>query len=129
MSFARLGLLAIAALAALPATAGAARVRDRGASTYDGRWAVFATPERGNCDRTYSFPFGIRGGSLFYIGSEPVQVYGRVAPNGSLRGALAYSGAQASVAGRLSRTGYGSGRWSSSGTLICAGRWSAQKTS
>lgn len=127
MSFARLGLLALAALVAGPADA--ARLREGAGSPYDGRWAVFATPERGNCDRTYSFPFGIRGGSLSYIGSEPVQVSGRVAPNGALRGALAYSGAQASVTGRLSRTGYGSGRWSSSGSLTCTGRWSAQKTS
>jgi hypothetical protein len=129
MSFARVGLLAITALAVVPSTAEAVRLRQGAGFTYDGRWAVFATPERGNCDRTYSFPFGIRGGALTYIGSEPVQVSGHVAPNGVLRGALAYSGAQASVSGRLSPTGYGSGRWSSSGSLTCTGRWSAQKTS
>lgn len=129
MSFARLGLLVTAALATLPATADAAQRRQHAGSAYDGRWAVFATPERGNCDRTYSFPFGVRGGSLSYIGSEPVQVWGTVAANGALRGALAYSGAQASVAGRLLANGNGSGRWSSSGSLTCTGRWTAQRTS
>lgn len=129
MSLFRLGLLAIATCAALSATADAARLRRGSGAAFDGRWAVFATPERGNCDRTYSFPFGVRDGSLFYIGSDPVQVSGRVAPDGSLRGSLAYSGAQASVSGRLSRTGYGSGRWSSSGSLTCTGRWTAQRTS
>ena len=130
MSVRNLGLLAIAAFVALPGSADAARRRPAGAAdAYDGRWAVFATPQRGNCDRTYSFPVGIRGGSLSYIGSEPVQVGGRVSGNGTLRASLAYAGAQASVSGRLSPTGWGSGRWASAGSLTCSGRWTAQKTS
>ena len=128
MGLRRLGLLAAIAVLALPTSADAGR-RPADGGGFDGRWAVFATPERGNCDRTYSFPFGIRGGALFYIGSEPVRVSGRVAPNGALRGFLAYSGAQASVSGRLSRSGWGSGRWSSAGSLTCTGRWTAQRTS
>lgn len=124
-----LASLALLSALAAPGPADAARRRAPGAFPFDGRWAVFATPERGNCDRTYSFPFGIRGGSLFYIGSEPVQVSGRVAPNGTLRASLAYSGAQASVSGRLSPSGVGGGRWQSAGSLTCAGRWSAQRTS
>lgn len=125
-SFAFLALLAALAAAG---PADAARRRGFAGYPYDGRWAVFATPVRGNCDRTYSFPFGIRGGSLFYLGSEPVSVEGRVAPNGALRASLSYSGSQASVSGRLTPSGWGSGSWISRGSLTCAGRWSAQKTS
>lgn len=125
-SLATLAVLTAALVTASPADA---QRRAAGGSPFDGRWAVFAIPERGNCDRTYSFPFGIRGGSLFYIGSEPVQVAGRVARNGVLRASLAYSGAQASVSGRLSPRGVGGGRWVSAGSLTCSGRWSAQRTS
>ena len=121
-----LGLLV--ALVAAPATTSAA-ARQSGLASYDGNWSVVVAPEGGNCDRAQRFSFGIRNGAVFYSGGGGVQVSGRVAANGGVRARLAFAGAQADVAGRLSATGRGGGRWSSSGSLTCTGRWTAQRTS
>lgn len=114
--------LLLASVLVLPAAAQASP------ASFDGSWSVTARPERGDCSRPYQLSFGVRNGALVY-GPSGVQASGRVAGNGALRGVLAYAGAQASVSGRLSSRGRGQGRWTSSGTLTCSGRWSAQRTS
>lgn len=120
----QIGLLAglLAILAVGPAAAARA-----GVSSYDGSWSVVAAPEGGSCDRVQQFSFGIRNGSVSYNGSEGIQVSGRVTARGGVHATLAFAGAQANVAGRLMANGRGSGRWSSSGSLSCMGRWSAQR--
>jgi hypothetical protein len=126
MNFGRSKVGLLAGLLVLSAAAPAAAQRGR-LSSYDGSWSVVAAPEGGSCDRVQQFSFGIQNGVVSYNGSGGVQVSGRVSAKGGVHATLAYAGAQANVAGRLMANGRGSGRWSSSGSLTCMGRWSAQR--
>jgi hypothetical protein len=126
MNFGRSKIALLAGILALSA-AGPAAARQAGLSSFDGSWSVMAAPEGGSCDRVQQFSFGIRNGAVSYNGSEGIQVSGRVTAKGGVQATLAFAGAQANVAGRLMANGRGAGRWSSSGSLTCAGRWSAQR--
>ena len=59
-----------------PAAAGA---------NFDGSWSVLIMTSSGPCDRSYRFGLSIRNGDIFYNGSAPVNLKGRVSGNDSVR--------------------------------------------
>lgn len=114
--------LAALAFAAVCAPAGAAaRVN------FDGSWNVLIVTSSGSCDRAYRFGLSIRNGDVFYNGSAPVNVDGRVSGNGSVRVRVSAGSQSAIGAGRLSRD-HGGGQWRGAGSSgPCAGSWTAQR--
>lgn len=116
--FAACFVLAAAALSPDPAAA---------RTPYDGNWSVLIVTDQGPCDRAYRYGLAIRDGSVFYEGSAPVNVAGRVKKNGFVD-VRVWAGSQgASGSGRLSRTD-GGGLWRGTGSMgSCAGRWSAER--
>lgn len=116
--FAASFILAAAALSTEPAAA---------RTVYDGNWSVLIVTDQGPCDRAYRYGLIIQDGSVFYQGSAPVNVAGRVKKNGAVD-VRVWAGSQgASGSGRLSRTD-GGGYWRGTGSMgSCAGRWSAER--
>jgi hypothetical protein len=96
-------------------------------TSFDGDWSVLIVTDSGQCDRGYRYGLSIRNGQVFYEGSAPVNVDGRVSDNGAVQVRLWAGSQSASGAGRLSRDS-GNGSWrgvSSSGT--CSGTWTAER--
>ena len=111
-------LVLLAASAPAPAIARA---------NFDGNWSVLIVTSSGPCDQSYRFGLAIRNGSVFYNGSAPVNVDGRVNSNGGLRVRVSAGAQSASGAGRLSRD-HGRGHWRGvGGSNVCAGSWTAQR--
>ena len=54
-------------------------------SNFDGNWSVLIVTSSGPCDPSYRFGLSIRNGDIFYNGSGPVNLNGRVSGNGSVR--------------------------------------------
>ena len=98
-------------------------------TVYDGAWSVLIVTQTGPCDRAYRYGLSIRDGSVIYEGSAPVNVAGRVYPNGAVQ-VRVWAGQQgASGSGRLSRN-FGGGVWRGTGSMgSCAGNWSAERRS
>jgi hypothetical protein len=96
-------------------------------TNYDGNWSVLIVTQSGSCDRAYRYGLSIRNGAVFYEGSAPVNVNGRVNSNGWVQVRVS-AGSQGAVGqGRLSRD-YGSGRWRGTGSSgSCAGSWTAER--
>jgi hypothetical protein len=118
---ARLFLATFALVAAYAPPATAAR------ANFDGNWSVLIVTSSGPCDQSYRFGLSIRNGDIFYNGSAPVNVNGRVNGNGSVRVRVSAGAQSANGAGRLSRD-YGQGRWRGAGASdVCAGSWTAQR--
>jgi len=116
-SAAAVTLAATAALSSAPAAA----------ANFDGNWSVMIVTQRGPCDSAYRYGLSIRNGVVFYEGSAPVNVSGRVNGNGSVSVRVWAGSQSASGSGRLAR-GSGRGTWrgvSSSGT--CSGYWTAEQ--
>jgi hypothetical protein len=115
----------LATLAFAAATFAPAPVAAR--ANFDGNWNVLIVTNSGPCDRAYRFGLSIRNGDVFYNGSTPVNVDGRVNSTGSVR-VRVWTGSQgANGAGRLSRD-YGGGQWRGTGLSgSCAGSWTAQR--
>ena len=114
-------LVALALVAAYAPAPAAAR------ANFDGNWSVLIVTNSGSCDRAYRFGLFIRNGDVFYDGSGPVSVNGRVSGNGSVRVRVSAGAQSASGAGRLSRD-YGRGYWRGAGASdVCAGSWTAQR--
>jgi hypothetical protein len=108
----------VATYAPAPAAAGA---------NFDGNWNVLIVTSSGPCDRSYRFGLSIRNGDIFYNGSAPVNLKGRVSGNGSLRVQVSAGTQNAAGAGRLSRD-YGRGHWRGTGASdVCAGSWTAER--
>jgi hypothetical protein len=117
----RLFLAAVALVAAYAPAPAAAR------TNFDGNWSVLIVTNSGPCDQAYRFGLSIRNGNVFYDGSGPVSVNGRVSGNGSVRVRVSAGAQSASGAGRLSRD-YGRGYWRGTGASdVCAGWWRAQR--
>ncbi len=97
---------------------------------FDGAWSVLIITDSGTCDRAYRYGIRISQGRVLYDGGAdgaPVQISGRVEPNGRVAVLLRSSDRQATGTGRLSRD-TGSGQWSgSSATDQCSGRWEAER--
>jgi len=112
----------LAALALVAAYAPAAA-----RANFDGNWNVLIVTSSGPCDQSYRFGLSIRNGDIFYNGSAPVNVNGRVSGNGSLRVRVSAGTQSANGAGRLSRD-YGRGQWRGAGASdVCAGSWTAER--
>jgi hypothetical protein len=112
---------AIAATAALTSASGAF------AASFDGNWSVLIVTQRGPCDSAYRYGLSIQNGVVFYQGSAPVNVSGRVNSSGGVSVRVWAGSQSASGSGRLGR-GSGRGTWrgvGSSGT--CSGYWTAEQ--
>ena len=117
-SFAFVAGFAIAAALASPASA---------RTVYDGNWSVLIVTKRGPCDSAYRYGLSIRDGQVFYQGSAPVNVRGRVSAAGQVRVMVSAGSQGASGFGRLSRR-YGEGEWRGVGSMgTCIGTWSAER--
>ena len=116
---ARVCLLALVSVAAVPASSSARTV-------YDGAWSVLIVTQRGDCDRAYRYGIQIVDGNLVYDGGI-VSLTGRVNPSGAVRVNVSASGAQASGSGRLTQRS-GRGSWSGrAGGDACSGYWEAER--
>ena len=94
---------------------------------FDGNWSVLIVTSSGPCDSSYRFGLSIRNGDIFYNGSAPVNLNGRVSGNGSVRVHVSAGAQSANGAGRMSRD-YGRGHWRGTGASdVCAGSWTAQR--
>ena len=115
------------AAAAITAAAALTSVPSASAATFDGSWSVLIVTQRGPCDSAYRYGLSIQNGVVFYQGSAPVNVSGRVSGNGSVHVRVWAGSQSASGSGRLAR-GSGRGTWrgvGSSGT--CSGYWTAEQ--
>ncbi len=97
------------------------------AASYDGNWSVLIVTKRGPCDAAYRYGLSIRNGVVYYEGSAPVNVSGRVNGNGGVYVRVWAGSQSASGSGRLSR-GSGRGSWSGAGSAgRCSGYWTAEQ--
>ena len=117
----RLFIAAVALVAAYAPARAAAR------PNFDGNWSVLIVTSSGPCDPSYRFGLSIRNGDIFYNGSAPVNLTGRVSGNGSVRVQVSAGAQSANGAGRLSRE-HGGGQWRGTGSSgSCTGSWTAQR--
>ena len=97
------------------------------AAPFDGNWSVLIVTQRGPCDTAYRYGVSIQNGIVYYEGSAPVNVNGRVAPNGAVAVRLWAGSQSASGYGRLYR-GAGRGTWRGVGNAgTCSGYWTAEQ--
>jgi hypothetical protein len=95
---------------------------------FSGNWSVEAVTEQGTCKRTSHYPIVIENGAVRSSGPQGLNVSGRVEANGRIQTNIQRNMTQAEITGRLSDHS-GSGTWTTSGTVVCSGRWNAQKQS
>jgi hypothetical protein len=113
--------LAAALLLATPLPGGAR------AANFDGTWSVLIVTQRGPCDAAYRYGLSIRNGVVFYEGSAPVNVTGRVNASGGVHVRVWAGSQSASGSGRLSK-GLGRGTWRGIGSSgACSGYWTAEQ--
>jgi hypothetical protein len=93
---------------------------------FSGNWSVEAVTEQGTCKRTSRYPVVIENGAVRSNGPQGLNVSGRVQANGHIQTNIQRAMTRAEVTGRLSDRS-GSGTWTTSGTVVCSGRWNAQK--
>lgn len=117
-------VLILATAGAVPA--GAARREVRAPDRFDGTWSVEIITESGSCDRSYRYPVRIERGQARFVGTA-FAIQGGVTRNGALKGSISAGLSTASVVGRLSTNGSGTGTWVATGSLDCRGRWSAER--
>jgi hypothetical protein len=125
---ARISLVSVAVLAGI---AGALVARPAPAAAaisgqHDGRWSIEVITQKGDCDRAYRYAVIVEKGEARYAGSEPIAVTGKVAPDGSVKGSIAYGDNRANVLGKLSNA-FGDGQWTWSGSRTCSGVWNAER--
>lgn len=92
----------------------------------DGRWSIEVITDQGGCDRAYRYSVIVQNGQARYGGTEPFVVSGQIAPNGNVRGTIAYGEKQAAVVGKLA-DGWGKGTWTFRGGQTCSGHWNAER--
>lgn len=105
---------AAAVVAALPA---------RATDSFDGSWQVTIVTEKGTCDKAYSYPLAVKGGSVTYAGDTSAKIDGRVEDGGSVQVRISLGDKSARGTGRLSASS-GTGTWSGG---ECSGRWTASR--
>ena len=96
------------------------------ATRFDGNWSVEVITEQGDCDKAYRYPVAIQDGRVRYAGAGSFDVSGAVTGNGSVTGSISRGSDTAHVRGSLDQRS-GGGRWSTSGTRSCSGRWIGEK--
>ena len=122
MSLPRLSAALAAAFMLVTVLPGPAR-----AASFDGNWSVLIVTQKGPCDSAYRYGLSIRNGVVFYEGSAPVNVSGRVNRNGGVHVRVWAGSQSANGSGRLSR-GAGRGTWSgASSSGRCSGYWTAEQ--
>ena len=89
------------ALAATLASPASAR------TVYDGNWSVLIVTKSGPCDAAYRYGLSIRDGQVFYEGSAPVNVRGRVSRAGKVDVRLSAGSQGASGSGPRREARYG----------------------
>jgi hypothetical protein len=115
------------AAAAMTAAAAFASAPSASAASFDGNWSVLIVTQRGACDSAYRYGLSIQNGVVFYQGSAPVNVSGRVSGNGSVYVRVWAGSQSASGSGRLAR-GSGRGTWRGVGSAgTCSGYWTAEQ--
>jgi hypothetical protein len=93
---------------------------------FSGNWSAEAVTEQGTCSRAYRYPVVIENGTVRSNGPQGINVSGRVQANGRIQTNIQRNLTRAEITGRLSDRS-GSGTWTTSGTVVCSGRWNAQK--
>ena len=122
MSLPRLSAALAAAFMLVTVLPGPAR-----AASFDGNWSVLIVTQKGPCDSAYRYGLSIRNGVVFYEGSAPVNVSGRVNRNGGVHVRVWAGSQSANGSGRLAR-GSGRGIWSGTGSSgRCSGYWTAEQ--
>jgi hypothetical protein len=115
------------AAAAMTAAAALASAPSASAASFDGNWSVLIVTQRGACDSAYRYGLSIQNGVVFYQGSAPVNVSGRVSGNGGVHVRVWAGSQSASGSGRLAR-GSGRGSWRGTGSSgTCSGYWTAEQ--
>jgi hypothetical protein len=94
-------------------------------STYDGTYRVDATTDEGDCARSTSGTVTVSDGLIVATSDSAVQAFGRVGADGVVSFAFHRGPDVAHVSGRL-KGAAGQGAWSIP-TLLCGGRWRAQR--
>jgi hypothetical protein len=119
--FRSVALAGALASAGIGAPAGLAVAHTR----YDGSWSVLIVTQSGACGRAYRYGVQISNGYVLNEGVGPVNLQGRVAPNGGV--SVSAAGQRADGSGRLSRD-RGGGAWRGQGSSgTCAGTWEAER--
>ena len=122
MTFPRLAAALAATFMLATALPGVAR-----AASFDGTWSVLIVTQKGPCDAGYRYGLSIRNGVVFYEGSAPVNVTGRVNANGGVSVRVWAGSQSANGSGRLAK-GSGRGTWSGvSSSGRCSGYWTAEQ--
>jgi hypothetical protein len=122
----RRAVLAFALVSGGVSTLGGAAVAR---TAFDGNWSVLIVTNSGACDRAYRYGVQITNGNVTYDGGGPINLQGRVAPNGSVRVLVTAGSQYANGSGRLSRD-RGGGSWKGQGMSgTCAGTWQAERRS
>ena len=93
---------------------------------FSGNWSVEEVTEQGTCKKTSRYPVVIENGAVRSNGPQGLNVSGRVEANGRIQTNIQRNLTRAEITGRLSDRS-GSGTWTTSGTVICSGRWNAQR--
>ncbi|MCJ2043077.1 hypothetical protein MKK58_00715 [Methylobacterium sp. J-078] len=96
-------------------------------TVFDGDWSVAATVDDGRCTGPYRYPIVIRDGAVDEAGGSEADVSGRVAKNGRIVGSIRRGLANIAVEGQLQASA-GTGRWTLTGPIACAGRWTAKRS-
>ena len=121
----RTAILAVACLA----VAGPALARPVARNTFDGDWSVVIMTQNGACDPSIRYGLQISDGQVLNGGNTPVDVQGRVNPNGTVRVMVQSGGQWASGTGRLDPA-RGGGVWQGQGSVgMCSGTWVAERRS
>lgn len=115
------------AAAAIAAAAALASMPSARAASFDGNWSVLIVTQRGSCDSAYRYGLSIQNGVVFYQGSAPVNVSGRVNSGGGVSVRVWAGSQSASGSGRLAGNS-GRGTWRGTGSAgTCSGYWTASR--
>jgi len=96
------------------------------AAVHDGIWSVLIVTEKGECDRGYRYEVKVANGHISYNGDAPINLAGRVAPDGATKVSIKSGEQGANGTGRLAGRS-GAGVWYGIGSAgSCAGRWEAE---
>lgn len=97
------------------------------AAGLDGLWAVQMVTDSGFCDKSYDYLIAVEQGQVRYIPEDsdpPPLISGSVSPTGAVNLDIQDGIARVGATGELKGT-RGAGSWRLS--ILCAGRWTAQK--
>jgi hypothetical protein len=122
-----LGVVAASLFALLGSSPEGAQGRSfHGRSAYDGPWHLSFTTQAGSCDSAYDFDVNIANGIITH--PNLVRFTGDVQSNGMVRASVAVQGKYAFGSGRLGPTA-GKGVWKGrSGSALCSGYWTAERS-